>query len=85
MNTSKKLRMNAQLQIDKMTVSEKVDAMEVLWADLSNNLEFDFLPDWHGKILSERSRSLEAGDDEVIDWIEAKEQIRKKIDARQNS
>ena len=85
MNTSNKLRMNAQLQIDKMTISEKVDAMEVLWADLSNNLEFDFLPDWHGKILSERSRSLEAGDDKVIDWIEAKEQIRKKINARQNS
>jgi hypothetical protein len=85
MNTSNKLRMNAELQIDKMTVSEKVDAMEVLWADLSKNLEFDFLPDWHGKILSERSRSLETGEDKVIDWIEAKEQIRKKIDARQNS
>jgi len=77
--------MKTDLHIEKMTVAEKVDAMEVLWADLSKNLESDILPDWHGRILSERCRSLETGDDEVIDWIDAKKQIREKIDARQNS
>ena len=77
--------MTTELHIEKMTVAEKVDAMEVLWTDLSKNLKSDVLPDWHGKILSERYRSLEIGDDEVIDWIDAKEQIREKIDARQNS
>jgi hypothetical protein len=62
--------MNATLPLEKMTVAEKLQAMEELWADLSRDESLES-PAWHGKILQER-----AGGKDFVDWETAKKQLR---------
>lgn len=70
--------MNATVDLRRMTVSEKLQLMEDLWRDLSQN-EADVLsPAWHGKVLEERERKLASGEDGMVDWESAKKQLRSK-------
>ena len=36
-------------------------------------------PSWHKDILDEREKAIENGEEEFIDWSEAKKQIQDKI------
>jgi Putative addiction module component len=65
--------MNAALPLEKMTVAEKLQAMEELWADLSRDENFES-PAWHGETLKER-----AGQKNFVDWETAKEQLRARL------
>ena len=65
--------MNAVLPLGKMTVAEKLQAMEELWADLSRDENFES-PAWHGEVLKER-----AGQTNFVDWETAKEQLRTQL------
>ena len=65
--------MNAVLPLDKMTVAEKLQAMEELWADLSRDDSFAS-PAWHEGVLKER-----AGQNDFVDWETAKEQLRARL------
>ncbi|HPT47015.1 MAG TPA: addiction module protein [Candidatus Rifleibacterium sp.] len=44
--------------IKKMTLVERLLAMELLWDSLAHNENELASPDWHQKILSERKKSL---------------------------
>jgi hypothetical protein len=53
--------MLAMEQISRMSSSERVEAMELLWESFSKE-GIDYpLPDWHGKVLAERSEMIESG------------------------
>jgi hypothetical protein len=65
--------MNAALPLDKMTVAEKLQAMEELWADLSRDEHFAS-PAWHEDVLQER-----AGQNDLMDWETAKAQLRARL------
>ena len=69
----------SRLPLDKMTVEEKVALMEELWADLCNRSEYDPSPAWHAAVLAERIEAVKRGDEEILDWEEAKARIRKEI------
>ncbi|HEY4417371.1 MAG TPA: addiction module protein [Verrucomicrobiae bacterium] len=62
--------MTVTLPLEQMTVAEKLQAMEQLWADLSrtDNLES---PAWHEAVLRERS-----GQSDFVDWETAKKELR---------
>jgi len=62
--------MSATLPLEKMTLAEKLQAMEELWADLSRSGDFES-PAWHGELLKQR-----AGETGFVDWEKAKEQLR---------
>ena len=64
--------MNTVLDIDRLSRTEKLRAMEELWTDLSRSSEEYPSPDWHGEILRGREEALKAGNDEFISWEEAK-------------
>jgi hypothetical protein len=68
--------MNTVLDIGSLTHTEKLRAMEELWADLTRNPEAYPSPDWHGDVLREREAALKAGTDEFISWEEAKTMLR---------
>jgi hypothetical protein len=70
--------MNTVLDIDKMTQTEKLRAMEELWEDLSRPADQYPSPQWHGDILREREESLQAGQDEFIPWEDAKRILRER-------
>lgn len=70
--------MNAEitLPLDKMTIAEKLEVMELIWADLAKNPNDIPSPEWHGEFLRDREKALADGTDRFIDWEEAKRLIR---------
>ena len=67
--------MPAELQIDRMTLEEKLRAMEALWDDLCRQEEAVPVPQWHKDLLDERERLVEHGKARFIDWEAAKKRI----------
>jgi hypothetical protein len=70
--------MSTELQIEEMTLEEKIRAMEALWDDLCRRDAVP-MPQWHKDILDERRRLIDEGKAEFIDWETAKKQIAKRI------
>lgn len=71
--------MNISLPLDKMTVKEKLDLMEEIWADLSRNPDDIPVPQWHLDLLHEREQLVKEGKAHYIDWETAKKQIDEAI------
>ena len=71
--------MKTELPLAQMTVAEKLIVMEALWADLSERAADDAVPAWHAQVLAERERRLAAGEERVLDWDEAKRQLRREL------
>ena len=76
--------MKVELPLAQMTVAEKLQAMEVLWADLSERAADEAVPAWHAEVLAERERRLAAGEERVLDWDEAKRQLRRELHEGRN-
>ncbi|MFO0941245.1 MAG: addiction module protein [Pirellulales bacterium] len=53
--------MSSQIPIERMSVAEKLEAMELLWGSLRELPDQIPVPDWHREILDERQRRLESG------------------------
>jgi hypothetical protein len=71
--------MEATLPLDKMTVAEKLRAMELLWADLSRNDAQLESPAWHEEVLRDREAKIKSGTEKFMDWETAKKQLRDKL------
>ena len=71
--------MKLELPLAEMSLAEKLAAMEALWADLARHAGELASPEWHAEILKERGRCLAAGEEEVLDWEEAKRRLRQEI------
>ena len=86
-STSQKMRatssrgetMPATLPLKKMTIEEKIQAMEAIWDDLCDQANSPVAPDWHSVVLTEREIAIERGEDEFIDWETAKRKIKKEL------
>ena len=76
---SKSDHMKIALPLKEMTVSEKIGIMEEIWTDLSSVNAGYSPPDWHGRILEERSRLAESGEVRFTDWDTAKREIRDRV------
>jgi len=70
------------LPLHKMTVTEKLRAMEELWADLTRNADRFESPDWHGAALKERQARVASGKTSYMEWERAKKEIKKEIRRR---
>jgi len=77
--------MKVELPLAEMSVADKLHAMEAIWADLCRNAPEAAAPDWHLQILEDRERHLAAGQEEVLDWEEAKRRLRQEIHEGQDS
>jgi len=64
------------LPLDQMSRTEKLMALEALWEDLSKN-EADYQsPDWHKDELAATEARVKSGEEQFIDWEEAKRRLR---------
>ena len=70
--------MSATLQLDRMTLEEKLRAMDALWENLSRNEKNIPVPQWHKELLDERERLVKEGKAKFMDWETAKGQIAAK-------
>ena len=68
--------MSVNLPLDQMTTEEKLQAMEALWTDLTQNEEQFESPGWHKQVLQEREQRIESGQESFIDWDVVKKQLR---------
>ena len=50
--------------------------MESLWVDLNQAGEEVESPAWHEAVLRETERRVAAGEEEMLDWEEAKRRLR---------
>lgn len=71
--------MEITLTLEKMSIEDKIRTMETIWDDLCQTAESIPSPSWHKDILDEREKAIENGEEEFIDWSEAKKQIQDKI------
>jgi hypothetical protein len=67
------------LPLEKMSRSDKLRAMESLWADLSGDPVKLTSPAWHLEELRATERLVEQGKARFSDWESAKRRIRRKI------
>lgn len=71
--------MPVELPLDKMTIAEKLQAMEALWADLSRDSAQVPSPSWHHDVLREREQKVAGGKEKFLDWETAKKQLRDRL------
>jgi len=71
--------MSIDLPLEKMTLADKLEAMEVLWADISRRPADLPSPDWHQDILNERRRLVTEGKLKFLDWDTAIADLRKEL------
>lgn len=67
------------MPLDKMSVAEKLRAMEMIWADLSRNEAQWESPAWHEDVLRDREAKIKSGKESFMDWETAKKQLRDSI------
>ncbi len=71
--------MSINLPLDNMTLADKLEAMETLWADISRRPADLPSPDWHKDILNERRRLVAEGKLKFLDWDTAIADLRKEL------
>ncbi len=60
------------VQIEKMSLIERLQAMEVLWDSLTDKETEIESPEWHQDIIEERKRKIENGKAEFLSLEELK-------------
>jgi len=68
--------MKLAIELDKLSVIQKLELMEALWDDLSRNAADVPSPEWHRHVLEERNARIERGEAEYLHWEDAKRQVR---------
>jgi hypothetical protein len=58
--------------MDRLTKTVKLRAMEELWEDLSRAGDECPSPEWHGDVLRKRDAAVREGTDEFVPWEDAK-------------
>lgn len=66
--------------LTKLTIRDKIQAMESLWEDLCLHAGQIRSPAWHGTLLEQREKSVRGGEAEFIDWDLAKKRIREECE-----
>ena len=72
--------MSNDIEIANLSREEKLRVMEAIWEDLSKDQEQIESPEWHRQALAETDRRRQSGKEAVVDWQEAKKELRKRFE-----
>jgi putative addiction module component (TIGR02574 family) len=67
------------LPLSQLSLAQKLDLMETLWAELTRDEKKLKSPTWHEAVLKDREEAFAAGKTTVSDWEQAKKRIKKKV------
>lgn len=67
-------------EIKHLSREEKLRVMEAIWEDLSREEEQVESPKWHQEALQETDRRLRSGQEGMVDWHDAKRELRKRFE-----
>jgi putative addiction module component (TIGR02574 family) len=70
--------MLAEAEIKSMSLTERLQAMELLWRSFSDSEDEVPSPDWHREVLSERLAKVEAGEGKFLTISELKARLASK-------
>jgi len=63
--------------VEQMSLAERLQAMELLWASLSRTPDQVPSPDWHRQVLAARLAKVERGEGEFLSIPRLKERLQK--------
>lgn len=64
-------------EIEKMSLAERLEAMERLWESLCRKADEVPFPAWHAEVLAERRAAADAGDVKWLTLDEARQRLRR--------
>jgi putative addiction module component (TIGR02574 family) len=67
--------MSTDIQIESMSVAEKVQLLETVWQSLCAHPGDVRSPEWHREVLEERARRLDDGRATISNWADAKARL----------
>jgi len=67
-------------ELRKLPPSEKLKIIEALWGDLAGDEDSFESPAWHEEALRKTESEYAAGRVAVMDWEEAKRELRKRFE-----
>jgi hypothetical protein len=68
------------IEIQNLSKEEKLRVMEAIWEDLSKDDDQIESPDWHLEALQETDQRLRSGQENIVDWQDAKKELRKRFE-----
>jgi len=71
--------MTNAINIAKMSKTEKLRTMEVLWGDITNGAGQYASPSWHFIELDRTEREIKSGKEKFTKWQKAKKLIQQRI------
>lgn len=71
--------MPINLPLENMTLADKLEAMELLWADISKRPADLPSPAWHRGVLDERRLAVAEGKLKFLDWDTAIAELREEL------
>ena len=71
--------MSMDLPLEKMTLADKLETMELLWADISKRPSDLPSPAWHRNVLDERRRLVADGKLGFLDWDTTIAELREEL------
>ncbi len=69
----------ADIAISQLSLAQKLNLMETIWADLSRNEKALKSPPWHETVLKDRGVAYASGKATSSDWEHAKKRIKMKL------
>jgi putative addiction module component (TIGR02574 family) len=66
------------LQVERMSLAERLQAMELLWRSMASNPKTVESPAWHKKVLEQRLAKVEAGKGEFLTVTQLKKRLARR-------
>jgi putative addiction module component (TIGR02574 family) len=66
----------SQLDVDRLSVSERLDLIATLWDSIPDALDALPVPAWHLKELESRLSAADAAPDAAIPWEDVRRELR---------
>ena len=67
------------IPLSKLTFAQKLNLMEALWDDITQDENHLDSPDWHCDVLKDREKAVKTSNAAFLDWESAKERIKRNI------
>ena len=64
-------------EVSRLSKAERLQAMEWLWASLSEKPDEIESPEWHGEVLAARKAKADAGEAQFLSVEQLKERLRR--------
>ena len=75
--------MAVDLPLTEMTLDDKLQAMELLWAELSKTPEQLASPAWHRDVLRSRLQQVHQGKARLLNWDAAMGELKAELHGHQ--